>query len=388
MEYLQHLAYIALVLLIGTLGTFLAYSLKTSDIFILILTGMVLRAFGVLSFQAGFISIVAHLALIFIVFNSCTKFKIGEIKKYIGKAIKINTIYFLLCITILSIAVLLLFPLGWRTDGIILALLFSVLAYGTDPTVVLSFFKGMKNKTVEIIELESIINTPLTVIISVLLITALNKDIVAETLSLNNPGLALVQSIVVGIVLGAVFARGLIYILKDHFFGEGTHLGVFTSAIIVYVAAEFLGGSGVLAIAVFGVLFGNSHIAHLIEIEKFESILTNSIKILTFMILGTILFVPEELVVKGTLLFIVYLTIRYVAVSFAFGKDFSQRKRLFLTLNVPKGIDVAVVLLLITALHTQIDHISIITGLTMIMILYSIALSTITAQFSGTFLRR
>ena len=52
-----------------------------------------------------------------------------------------------------------------------------------------------------------------------------------------------------------------------------------------------------------------------------------------------------------------------------------------------KGVDVAVLLLLIISIYTGIKDIQIVTNLTMIMILYSISLSSIASQFSHHFIQ-
>ena len=68
-----------MVLLIGTLASVLAYSIKTSDIFILLLIGMILGNFGLLQFDSNFIVIVSIFAVIFLVFNSSLDFKLKEV---------------------------------------------------------------------------------------------------------------------------------------------------------------------------------------------------------------------------------------------------------------------------------------------------------------------
>ena len=389
MEYIHQLAYIAMILLIGTLSSVLAYTLKTSDIFILLLTGMIFSGLGLLTFDKELIIIISILALIFVVFNSSFKFNIKELKKHFFDALKLNISYFILCMVFLTIAVIYIFNLSWTFNSLLLASLFSVLAYGTDPIVILSFFQGSKNKIVEIMEIESIINTPITVIVSFLILTSLAGPKFQLITQVTNPFISFVQSIIVGILVAVIIGWIVIAILKNNYFGDLTHLGILTSAIIVYVGSEYLGGSGVLSIAIFGLLFGNSHISHLVEIERFESILTNSIKILTFMLLGTIIIISPEYIIKGTLIFIIYLIIRLISVIITFPKEkMGIRKILFITLNVPKGVDVDVILLLIISIYTGIRNIEIVINLTMLMIIYTIALSSITSQFSSYFLKK
>ena len=72
--------------------------------------------------------------------------------------------------------------------------------------------------------------------------------------------------------------------MKKTYFGDLSHLAILTAAIISYVGSEFVGGSGVLAVASFGLLFGNFHIEHKLSLEKFASIFSNTLNILVFIL--------------------------------------------------------------------------------------------------------
>ena len=302
-------------------------------------------------------------------------------------SLKLTLTYFVLCIVVFTPLVPYVFNLNYTTHIILLGLLFAVLAYGIDPAVVLSFFKHRKNKVIEILEIESIITPSISAILSILILNVFGGPKFQIFGYIDQPVLAFFQQIIVGIVFALAVGYFLISILKKNYFGELTHLGVLTSAIIVYVGTEYFGGSGVLAIAIFGVVFGNSHVSHLIEIEKFESILSNGIKILMFMFLGTMLLIHPDFIGKGTLLFFVFLIVRYISVLIAFRKEkLKMREIVFISLNVPKGIDVVVILLLIILVYSDIINIAIIIYPIMLMILYSITLSAVVCQLSGYFL--
>ena len=116
-------------------------------------------------------------------------------------------------------------------------------------------------------------------------------------------------------------------------------------------------------------------------------IMSNTIKILTFMLLGTIIFIKPEYVIKGTVIFIIYIIIRFISVVTALKKEKIKLKQIiFITLNAPKGIDIAVIVLLIISIYNNIPNIEIIINLTLLMILYTICLSSIVLQFSKYFL--
>ena len=135
-----------------------------------------------------------------------------------------------------------------------------------------------------------------------------------------------------------------------------------------------------------GLFFGNSHISHLIEIEKFESIISNTIKILTFMLVGTVIFVEAEFIVKGTLLFLICLVVRFISVAILARKErFRPKHLIFMTLNIPKNIEVAVILLIVISLYSGVPHIQILINIMMLMMIYSIALASVASQFFKSF---
>lgn len=383
MEYLLGLAYIAMVLLIGTLASALAYSIKISDIFILLLTGMILGNFGVLRFDTDFIVIVSIFAVIFLVFTNSFAFKPKMVEKYIFPSLKLTIVNLVLCLFVLTLSMMFIFNLEFTLQNILIAALFSLAAYDTDPSAVMPMLKGIKNKLTDLIEIESIINTPIMIIPSFIILNSLAGSNAKALSLLNNPVSSFFQLIIVAVLVAFIASWITISILKNNYFGDLTHLAVLTSAILVYAGTEFLGGSGVLSIAIYGILFGTSHISHLIEIEKFESILTNSIKIITFMLLGTILIIKSEYIIKGTLLFLIYILLRFASAVLALRKEkITFKQSVFVALNVPKGIDVALVLLLTISLYSGIKNIEIAINLVMILILYSIALSAAASPFS------
>jgi len=85
-------------------------------------------------------------------------------------------------------------------------------------------------------------------------------------------------------------------------------------------------------------------------------------------------------------LFILFILIRYFAVTFSLGRmrlDFKEK--LFMSLNVQKGIAAAAVMFSLASL--QFDGVSEILDLSLIFMLYSIVLSTIVLKNSKKFIK-
>ena len=163
---MEYLIYIAIILLVGTFCSALAFKLKVSDVFFLIFVGMIFGIFNLVEFSSEALITIAILALIFVVFSTSTQFQLGEIKKYYPEALRLTFIFLLFCLVFFAFFTQLLF----NFKSIILPVLFASLMYGIDPTVTFSVLGTTKVRSIEILEIESVINTPLTIILPLVLI--------------------------------------------------------------------------------------------------------------------------------------------------------------------------------------------------------------------------
>ena len=379
---MAELVTIALILLFGTLCSALAYRLKVSNVFFLVLAGMLFGMLNFIDFNNETIIIISELALIMVVFDATSRLNFKEVLKYYKESVKITTVF--LFFILISVPFLMMF--FFENIGILAALLFSVLMYGIDPTIALSVLKGEKNRIVEVLEIESILNTPLTLIFALIILKIIKGGIVGFG---NNEVVMFLQQFFVPVGVGVVLGAIIVHIMKHNYFQELSHLMVITSAIITYVLAEIMNGNGVLAVTTFGLIFGNYHIKHKLELEKFASIFANTLEILVFVLLGTVIVNYASIrtfdeLIFGTLLFFVYLIVRYITVWVSL-KGLKRKEILFMTLNVPKGIDVAIVILLAISSISNVDGITTIINISLLFVLYSIVVSTVSSLFNDWF---
>jgi len=119
--------------------------------------------------------------------------------------------------------------------------------------------------------------------------------------------------------------------------------------------------------------------------EKFSSAFTEFLKITVFILLGLIMKVPfrdKFFLINSLILFTVYILIRYLAVNVAFRKtSLTADQKIFMSLNAPKGVAVAVVAFIIASEAVQFTEFTPILNLTFLFILYSIILATVTEKF-------
>ena len=127
-------------------------------------------------------------------------------------------------------------------------------------------------------------------------------------------------------------------------------VSLLASALITYVLAEGLGGSGILAVTALGLFFGNIYIKEKETLKTFGNFLSNTFEILVFVLLGLMLSLPLQWLfyVKVLVIFILYMAVRYFGVMFVFRKSkLSHNERLFIALNSSKGVATAVVIFML-----------------------------------------
>lgn len=373
---MEFLIYLSMILLMGVLASTLAQQLKVSNIFFLVLTGMVLGAFDMIHFDDSVLTTIATLTLILVVFECSDAIRFKEFKKFIKPAARLAIIYFILNLVILAFATF----FSFNAVPILVAVMFSALMSGIDPVVAISTLGNKKNRLIEILELESVINTPITVIVPLFMIKMITTTTGSNILiTLKNYGLVFFQQISIALVIGLIIGYMLVSIMKKSYLGNLSHLAVITSATIAYVSSELLSGSGVLAVTAFGLIFGNLHPDHKVELQKFSAIFSNTLLILVFILLGMKINIEPQYILIGSLLFLVHLGVRFVSTYISL-PHIGIKKIVFSTLNVPKGIDVAVVILLVSTTYSYIPGVEIIINLGLLFTLFSITLATVNSS--------
>jgi len=198
----------------------------------------------------------------------------------------------------------------------------------------------------------------------------------------------LLQQFVVGVGAGVLIGLIMFKFMRKAYSVVLSPLAVITSALLAYIIAENLDGNGVLAVTSMGLLFGNVYVKQKFQLQEFASVFSNSLEILVFVLIGLVVAIPftAQFLLKSLLLFLIYLIIRYFSIIFALrGMDFTMKEKLFMSLNVQKGIAVAVVVFSLATLG--IEGIGIVLNLSLIFMLYSIILSSIVLRIVEFFIK-
>ncbi|MBL7050733.1 cation:proton antiporter [Candidatus Woesearchaeota archaeon] len=392
MQTLYLLTSLAVLLLIGILCSIVANKLKIPNVLLLIITGILLSYIKynnkpLLQFDPIFLTSISIIALVMILFDSSSRLKLKTFDTLSFKAIKLTSIFLLYNVLLLTLPVLFIYGIYAESliHQFILALVFTTLVSATDSASVMVLLQGVKSKVAKLLEIESILNTPLAIILPFMLIELLDKTkekVIMSTFLLDQI-LPFLAQIVVGIGSGVFIGLIIFKLMRKKYSEKLSPVALITAALLTYIIAENLQGSGVLAVVALGLFFGNVYVKQKETLKEFSSMFSNSLEILVFILVGFIVNIPLtlEFFLKSFALFIIYLIIRFLAVNLTFRKEnYTKKEIIFMSLNVSKGIAVAVVAF--TLVTTNIPGIEHILHLILAFMVYSIATSTLAEKYA------
>lgn len=401
MDPLLVLTNIAIILLLGILCTVIAKKLKLSNILFLVVLGIVLGRLvtnngePVFTFEPSFLVAIGILALVMIVFDGASRFRLREIDKLSVMALRI--IGYFMFFTVLTITYLtnVLFFANVNIQNILFSIIFAVVIVGTDPGSVFVMLKDFVSerakKVLGLLQIEAIANTPLIVLIPFLLLDiiynlGLGQGNFISSFVMQIP--AFIAQIIVGVGAGVVVGLVVFKTMKNFYSHDLSPVGIITAALLAYILAENLQGNGVLAVATLGLMFGNFYVKEKLQLQEFSYMLSNILEILVFVMIGLMIKFPltSEFFFKSFFLFSFLVLSRAASVFIALRKeDFTFKEKLFLSLNMPKGIAVAVVAFTLSLYEAE--QMGAMLSLILVFMLYSLILSSVIDRFSKYFIK-
>lgn len=223
-----------------------------------------------------------------------------------------------------------------------IAALFGALVTATGPTVVGPIVKNLQihYRVGKILELESVLNDAASVIL-----TAMVFEWIAAELSGMGAVIFILQRLEIGLLVGSMSGFTLRW-----FFTRGTviskqtaRLVTLTSVFACYVLSELMGNeSGILALAVFGIIIGTSEFPYKETIKEFKGDLVTVMISLIFILLAAMLKFRYimEIGEKGILLvLLIILLIRPLSVFASMrNSKFHTNEKLFISFVGPRGV--------------------------------------------------
>ncbi len=318
------------------------------------------------------------LALVLIVFTGAFNMSFSELKRVSSISIKLAFLVVILNTIVLGAIAKLIFGFG-----MVPALLIGATISGTDASVVFTFENVLKKQAdiLTILKMESIINSPLAVLIPFLFLSFLESapsEVLLPTVYISQFWLMIAAGVGGGIVIGFAVVSILDRMLKEY-----TPLLLFALALLTYGLVEAVGGSGMLAAAVSGCIIGNTAFAHRKATEKFHSEISDMLRIAIYTLLGAQVFLDlNPLLILVEVLFVVLVfAVRPIFITFlARDVEADYESMTLLKWVAPRGISAAAMAPIVAiALGDQQ-----IMNIVFMVILFSVLFSTITANLVKT----
>jgi len=341
------------IIVIGFLGNLAYEKAKIPDVLFLLGIGVLLGpVFNVVhpGRLKDFAGPFGTFALIVILFEGGMDIKIWMLLKEFGNAILLVCLSFTL--TTALVTLLLFKMMGW---DLIRSLLMATVLGCTSSAIVVPVLAKMTigDDTKTVLFIESAMSDVLAIVLAVTLV----EFIRFEAIGIEKPMRAIASSFSIAIVLGTLF--GFFWFKVLNLIGERKYSYMVTlgAMLIVTAVVDFLGGSGPIAILLFGIIIGNceampffsgQHHCILIDesIKFFHGEVTFFIRTFFFVYMGMIITAdvlePRYLIVS-LLLMLIIAAARYVSVESMVrltGKEKSDRAALFYML--PRGLASAV----------------------------------------------
>lgn len=370
--------------------TAISEKLKVSNILLLILAGIIIGQINyngepVFNLPNSFMISIAIIALVMIVFDGSSRMSFKKFDKLSYGSIQATLLFMLFNLLFLGLSTYLLFFNNFTTTNIIFSLVFAILMSGTDPGSIFILLQDKANKVLDFLKVESIINTPLIVLIPFMLLEFVTENKTISILTQIGP---FVQQIITGVGAGIVIGLIMFKSMKKVYSEQFSPVALLTTTLITYIVAENLGGNGILGVATLGLLFGNMYVKKKVVLTEFNSMLSASLEILVFVLVGIMVKIPLEIMffAKLLILYVVLILCRYLALKITFLKDenINKKRLMFMTLNMPKGIAVASVAF--TLALQKIQGMQTLINLIMAGTILSLIVSTIITKYSKYFL--
>jgi len=349
-------SYFSFLLGFGVLVANVMRKARVPDTFLLLLVGLisgptiwrnpaVARHIELVIVDVGEMSVVPDflrtLALVLIVFTGAFNLDFEELKHFSDLSVSLAFMLVFLNTIVLGAAAKLIFALPWTP-----ALLIGAIVSGTDASVVFTFEEQLKkySKPLTVLKVESILNSPLSVLIPVLLLDLLSFSpgtVLAPKAYLSQFWLMIVAGIGSGVVIGLVISKVLSIMVREY-----SAMILISIALLTFGLSEQVGGSGMLSVAIAGFIIGNLAFPHKEKVREFQSEFSDMLRIAVFTLLGAQVFLDLNPYLLATefLFALLVFVVRPIFVTYIAGgarEEMGEEGFTLLKLAAPRGISAA-----------------------------------------------
>ena len=267
-----------------------------------------------------------------------------------------------------------------------LSLVIAALLVATGPTVVTPVLEQLTvtERVANLLETEGIVNDVTAAVLgsavfSAVLVSSRRREI--ETVVVE-----FVTQLAVGVVVGLVLGLAFSYLLRTY--GQSpqeSRVTILAVALLTYSLATLFGDeSGVVAVAVAGLVMGNSDVPYRDEIARFGSALSTLVLGTVYIVLASLIRF-EDLLALGlaglAVVLVAAIVVRPLAVFVAtYGSEFTRRERVFVAAVGPRGIIPAATA---TLFSLQLADAGVPNATVVVNVVFLVILVTVVAEAGG-----
>jgi cell volume regulation protein A len=343
------ITFLGVIFLLGIFISIISSKLKIPNMLLLILAGFLISIHPYIiennPMSIEVVATIGVLSLILIVFDSTSRIKLKEFDKLSFDATRLTTVCSLMLIVIIGLMMFFLFGVS----SLPIAFIFASLLIGSDPSAIANLIKVKQNKSLRLLLIESIFNSPLTVVIPLIFVDYIRLVPGVSMNFFDKFLLSFIAQVIAGIGAGFVVGIVIFKLMRNKYSEKLSPVAIFTAAILSYSLAELVNGSGVFAVTTLGLFFGNAYFKNKDLLQHYSSVVSEIMQILVFVLIGFVFSfrtITAAFVLKLLLIFSVLCLVRLFAVLLVFRKSsYTQLEKLFLTFSFPKGIAAAVAII-------------------------------------------
>ena len=321
LEALSILLLLSVTIILGYVGSLIFERTKIPDVIWLMLLGLLLgpvfHLFPIDVFT-GISSLMAALALIIILYDAGLNMDFYDMIKEVPRGTLLAVMNVAIAALFVAFISMFLFKFS-----LMQGLLMGVLLGGTSSEIIIVTMRGLnvRPNVRMLIDLESVLNDPFTIVTSLALIQMMISGAAFET-TINGILGAFSIAIVVGSIAGMIWL-GILDKLKGRPFDYMLTLAMI---FVLYVFTEYVHGSGALSVLAFGIVLGNaktfSEMFRMNKVftvdellKKFNSEITFAIRSFFFVYMGLIATINPEYALYGLAISSILILARYIATN-------------------------------------------------------------------------